>query len=110
MDEQTREALLSFKSCLIKRYGQHLRAVYLFGSRARGEFRADSDADVAIFLDQVQDPLGEQLDLIEAGYAILLATGINIQPWVFEAASLSAPAHYRAAHLVEAVQREGIAL
>lgn len=110
VDKKTRDALRSFKSCLTRRYGEHLKAVYLFGSRARGDYRPDSDADVAVFLDHVQDPLAEQLDLIEEGYPILLETGINIQPWVFEEASLQAPASHRAPHLVETVQREGLAL
>ncbi|MGI9302470.1 MAG: nucleotidyltransferase domain-containing protein [Gammaproteobacteria bacterium] len=110
MDRVTRDALASFKSRLAERYGKHLKAVYLFGSRARGDNRPDSDADVAIFLDSVQDPLAEQLDLIEEGYPILLETGINIQPWVFEEASLQVPSNHRAAHLVETVQRDGIAL
>ena len=110
VDKATRDALLSFKSRLTQRYGKHLKAIYLFGSRARGDHHSDSDADVAVFLDQVRDPLGEQLDLIEEGYAILLATGINIQPWVFEEASLNAPQRYRAAHLVKTVRREGIPL
>jgi predicted nucleotidyltransferase len=110
MDEQTRDALLSFKSRLIQRYGKHLKAVYLFGSRARGNHRPDSDADVAVFLDWVPDPLAEQLDLIDEGYSILLAEGINIQPWIFEAASLKAPGSYRAAHLLQTVLQEGVAL
>ncbi len=110
MDKKTRDALTSFKFRLTQRYEGRLKALYLFGSRAGGDFRPDSDADVAVFLDQVQDPLAEQLELIEEGYPILLSTGINIQPWVFEEASLDEPTRYRAAHLVETVRREGVPL
>lgn len=106
----TRRALASFKKRLTHRYGGHLKALYLFGSRVRGDYRPDSDADVAVFLDHVSDPLGEQLALIDEGYPILLATGINIQPWVFEEASLSSPEKHRASHLVETVRREGLPL
>ncbi len=108
MDRTTANALASFKECLAHRYGEHLKAVFLFGSRARGDYGKDSDADVAVFLDQVSDPIGEQLELIDEGYPILLSTGINIQPWVFEAASLESPGRYRASHLVETVRREGM--
>lgn len=90
----------SFKNILAERYG----------SRARGEHRPDSDADVAIFLDEAPDPIGEQFDLIERGYDILLDTGINIQPWVFTKSSLTDPDRHRASHLVKTIKREGIRL
>ena len=110
LDPATRNALAAFKAMLSARYGEHLRGLYLFGSRARGDHRPDSDADVAVFLDQVTDPLGEQLDLIERGYKILLDTDINIQPWVFEYASLADPGRYRAPHLVRTICAEGVRL
>ncbi len=110
VDQAALRALESFKALLQERYGDRLRGVYLFGSRARGDHRADSDADVAVFLDQVTDPLGEQLSLIEQGYGILLETGINIQPWVFEFASLDDPGRYRASHLVRSIRQEGLRL
>lgn len=40
-------------------YGQRLQGVYLFGSRARGEADADSDVDLLIVLDRVDDYGGE---------------------------------------------------
>jgi predicted nucleotidyltransferase len=78
IDPVTRDALTSFKKILADRYGDHLKSLYLFGSRARGDHRPDSDADVAVFLNQVTDPIGEQFDLIDEGYEILLDTGVNI--------------------------------
>jgi len=110
LDPVTQLALASFKTLLAARYGEHLKSLYLFGSRARGEQRPDSDADVAVFLDQVTDPIGEQFDLIDAGYDILLDTGVNIQPWVFDEASLADPRQYQAPHLVMTIQREGLRL
>ena len=54
---------------------------YLFGSRARGDFRADSDADVAILLRGPQGAfLDTKLDLADIAYDVLLETGIRIQP------------------------------
>jgi predicted nucleotidyltransferase len=110
IDMTTLHALEIFKDRLTRRYGERLKALYLFGSRARGDHRPDSDADVAVFLDKVSDPIGEQLALIDDGYPILLDTGVNIQPWVFEEASLSSPEKYRASHLVETVRQEGVPL
>jgi|PlaIllAssembly_1097288.scaffolds.fasta_scaffold529283_2 predicted nucleotidyltransferase len=110
IDPITRGALRSFKAILAAKYGPHLRSLYLFGSRARGDHRPDSDIDIAVFLDEAPDPVGEQFDLIERGYDIVLDTGVNIQPWVFAEASLSDPAHHRAAHLVRTIRREGVRL
>ncbi len=36
-------------------YGERLERVVLFGSRARGDFRSDSDYDVAVFLKTLPD-------------------------------------------------------
>ena len=110
VDPITKRALMAFKCLLADRYGEHLKGLYLFGSRARRDHRPDSDADVAVFLDVVSDPIGEQFDLIDQGYDILLDTGVNIQPWVFEETSLSSAGKSRARHLVETVRREGIRL
>jgi predicted nucleotidyltransferase len=110
IDPVTREALRSFKAILTAKYGAHLRSLYLFGSRARGDHRPDSDMDIAVFLDEAPDPVGEQFDLIERGYDIMLDTGVNIQPWVFAQESLTDPTHHRAAHLVSSIRREGIPL
>ena len=49
IDPATKAALQDFKQSLRNRYGAHLKVVLLFGSRARGEFSPDSDADVAVF-------------------------------------------------------------
>ena len=56
IDRPTLMALRDFKDRLARRYGNRLKGVYLFGSRARGNYRPGSDADVAVFLDHVSDP------------------------------------------------------
>src|SRR5438876_5954612 len=42
--------LKRFRAALDELYGDRLERVVLFGSRARGDARADSDYDIAIFL------------------------------------------------------------
>ncbi len=110
LDKATEAALGAFKACVARRYGAQLRAIYLFGSRAVGRFEPDSDADVAVFVDQVGDPLQEQLDLVHDSFPILLSTGICIQPWIFEADSLQDPEGHRASHLVRSIRQRGISL
>ena len=51
--------LAELKRGLQEIYGDRLRAVVLFGSQARGEATADSDVDVAVVLDHVEDSYRE---------------------------------------------------
>lgn len=108
-DAKTRQALAAFRDRLARRYGDRLRGLVLFGSRARGDHREDSDADVAVVLGQVPDPIAEQMDLAEDAYLIYLDLGIMIQPWVFRG-SPRKPGPTRAARLLEVVRSEGIAV
>lgn len=110
LDPLTRVALERFKSILSARYGPHLHGLYLFGSRARGDHRPDSDADIAVVLDAADDPIGEQWSLIDLGYDILLDTGVPIQPWVLTQDRLNAPPDQSTRGLVGAIRREGVAL
>ena len=49
-------------------YGERLVAVYLYGARARGEAKPDSNVDVLLVLDQV-DRYGDELELTSAACA-----------------------------------------
>lgn len=108
-DAKTRRALAAFRDRLAHKYGNRLRALVLFGSRARGDHREDSDADVAVFLGQIADPIAEQMDLAEDAYLLYLDFGIMIQPWVFRG-SPGNPDLTRAAQLLKVVRSEGIAV
>ncbi len=46
-----KDLLQELKIELQKRYGNKLRKIMLFGSYARGEYRSDSDIDIAVILD-----------------------------------------------------------
>jgi predicted nucleotidyltransferase len=51
--------LKDFREAVAKLYGPTLDRVVLFGSRARGEARGDSDYDVAVFLNEMPDRWAE---------------------------------------------------
>ena len=47
--------LRRFRAALDRLYGDRIERVVLFGSRARGDAREDSDYDVAVFLKRLAD-------------------------------------------------------
>ncbi|MDR3448667.1 MAG: nucleotidyltransferase domain-containing protein [Alphaproteobacteria bacterium] len=60
-----------FRAALGALYGERLERAVLFGSRARGEGRADSDYDVAVFLRDMTDRWAE-MDRLNAAVADIL--------------------------------------
>jgi uncharacterized protein len=110
-DVNLQPALDAFRAVLAARYGDKVKAVYLFGSRARGDHRPDSDADLAVFIDSGQrtraNLLREQFELSGEAYDIWLDTGIRIQPWVFASEALANPARDENAHLLDTILTEG---
>jgi len=69
-----------------RHYGGRFDGAYLFGSRARGDFAEDSDADLAIVLgDSAFDFWAEKDWLTDLAYDILLSTRLYIQAWPFTA-------------------------
>ncbi|MGC8731485.1 MAG: nucleotidyltransferase domain-containing protein [Halothiobacillaceae bacterium] len=59
MDERLRKVLDELKTGLAELYGDRLKGVYLFGSCARDEAGEESDIDVLIVLDEVDNYSGE---------------------------------------------------
>lgn len=97
------------KRRLTTRFGSRLAAVYLFGSRARGDHRPDSDADVAVFLrDAPGDPFDVEREIVEDGYDLLLERGLYIQPWAFDADLLNDPDAARLGSLRASIFRDGV--
>lgn len=50
MSTRVKKLLKTFKSELNRIYGKQLKAVYLYGSYARGDARSDSDIDLLMVL------------------------------------------------------------
>ena len=53
-------------------YGQRLRAVYLYGSAARDQLTPDSDIDIAVVLDRIQNRFEEHRRTSKLGSDISL--------------------------------------
>ena len=97
--------LSRFRAALAESYGNRLERAVLFGSRARGDFRPDSDYDVAVF---IRDP-GKWFDEVvlraELGTDILIDTGAVISAKPFRAGTYN-----EHLPLMDAIRQEGIDL
>jgi predicted nucleotidyltransferase len=60
--------LKRLRAALDEVYGARAERVVLFGSRARGDAREDSDYDVAVFIEN-PDSQGEELDRHDGHFA-----------------------------------------
>jgi predicted nucleotidyltransferase len=108
-EPDTTLALRLFLARVSARYP--VSGAYLFGSRARGDFRADSDADVALLLRGPQGAfLDTKLDLADIAYDVLLETGIRIQPLPVWEDEWAHPETYSNPGLLVNISREGIRL
>ena len=77
-DRATTRAARLFLARVSRDYA--LKEALLFGSRARHEHRADSDADIAVILAGPPQPLlATKLALADMAYDVMLDTGILIQ-------------------------------
>jgi predicted nucleotidyltransferase len=101
----TDPALQRFKFALDALYGDRIARVVLFGSRARGDARADSDYDVAVFLNDMEPGMTEHFRLADLGLDFLDATVTNI-----EALPLPASAMHRRTPLMYEIGKDGIEL
>jgi len=86
-----------------------MRHAILFGSRARGAFQPESDADVAVLLSGPHGPfMAARLAMADIAFDVMLETGIRIEPlpvWEDEWAN---PGAYRNPHLLHNIERDGV--
>jgi predicted nucleotidyltransferase len=77
--------LKRFRAALDALYGDRIERVVLYGSRARGDAREDSDYDVAVFLHGLLDRWREIDRIVEVETDILMDTGAVINALPFPA-------------------------
>lgn len=86
-------------------YGERIERIVLYGSRARGDARADSDYDVAVFLSDMADRWQEIDRIVEIEARMLDETGA-----VINALPFSAGAYNERTPLMHEIRREGVDL
>jgi predicted nucleotidyltransferase len=77
--------IMRFRSALAGIFGDRIERLVLFGSRARGDARRDSDYDIAIFLNDFANRRQEVRRLVPLVTDIVEETGAVIHPLPFRA-------------------------
>lgn len=109
IDNETLQAVRRFLALLASHYD--MAGAIVYGSRARGTPRPDSDADVAILLNGEHERfLTTKLAMADLAFDVLLDTGISISPlpiWVDE---WEQPERYSNPALLRNIAHEGVRL
>mgnify|MGYP003382145899 CR=1 FL=1 len=109
IEPATERAARAFLHRVTRRYD--VTGAILFGSRARGDFRSDSDADIAVLLaGEAGEFFDTQRALSDIAYDVLLDTDIRIQALPIWQEEWDHPDRYSNPYLLRNIRREGIAL
>jgi len=105
MENAIDSVLSRFRAALDEAYGGRVERVVLFGSRARGDARPDSDYDVAVFLRDLNNFGQEARRIAELETDVLYDTGAVINAIPFKAGS-----YRERTGLMGELRREGLDL
>jgi uncharacterized protein len=97
--------LQRFKAALEEIYGDRIDRMVLFGSRARGDARTDSDYDVAVFLKELPHAWKERFRLADLRVEFLDSTGA-----FFDAKPYPSAAYHDRTPLMHEIRRDGLDL
>ena len=109
LDEETGLAARAFMRRLEGRYS--VRQAFLFGSRARGAHRPDSDADIAVVLTGARgDRTAAALDMAGIAFDVLMETGVLVEALPLWEDEMRSPELFSNPGLIESIAREGVRL
>ena len=90
---------------LRRMYGDRVERIVLFGSRARGDAHSDSDYDIAVFIEDLDDRWREFHRLADLRSEILAETGAFLEARPFRARS-----YRERTSLMHEIRRDGVDL
>lgn len=109
IDQDTEDAVRRFLALIASRYD--VAGAIVYGSRARGTHRPDSDADLAVLLrGEHQRFLTAKLDMADVAFDVLLETDILISPLPIWLDEWEHPERYASPALLRNIDREGVRL
>jgi predicted nucleotidyltransferase len=97
--------LSRFRAALAETYGVRLDCAVLFGSRARGAARPDSDYAIAVFIRDLDSWFDELVRVADLGTDVLMDTGAVISAKPFRAS-----AYHENLPPMEAIRTHGVDL
>lgn len=109
MDSRTQMAARKFLQKASRRY--NITGAFLFGSRARGSFRPDSDADIAVLLHGAKQPrVDTALEMAGIAFDVMMETGVLIEALPLWEDEWEHPEHFNNPALIENIRQEGLRL
>ena len=108
-EPEVERAIALFLETLRKQYA--VDEVRLYGSRARGDFRPDSDVDLAVVLHGERGDIWDTAQAFgDISYDVLMETGVAVSALPLWHDDLNHPERARNPALMRNIQREGIRL
>lgn len=109
LDPETEAAVRRFLASIADRY--EIAGAIVYGSRARGTHRPDSDADVAVLLKGEHRPTMETvMAMADVAFDVLLETEINVSPLPIWLDEWEHPETHPNPFLLANIAREGVRL
>lgn len=109
IDPHTERAVRAFITKVAGQY--NLVGAILFGSRARGTFFPESDADIAVLLHGVPGRrVDAALDMADIAFDVMLETGVLVEAIPFWEDEWEHPERFSNPALIENIRRDGMRL
>lgn len=109
LDPDTERAARRFMAQIACQFD--VAGAYVFGSRARGDARADSDTDIAVLLHGTPGKrMSEAMKMADIAFDVMLETGILVEALPLWQSEWENPESFNNPSLIANIRREGISL